>query len=282
MYDGLMIIRPFTEADISWALERIDAEGWTPSRPVLEAIVAHDPDGCFVAEVDGAPAGMVTSTRYAATAWVGHLVVLPGLRRHGIGSSLIEHALEHLRRAGARTVRIEADTPGLSIYRRLGFREEIESLRFRLVDPPSPTSTQEPILELEIEEAAVLDTPVFGDERRRLLGLLHEKTTCAYMIRKDDRVQGYVMALPTERGISIGPLVARTPRAAWDLLAATLVSDEPTTYTIGIPAPCARAAGIVGDIGFEPRPPSLRMVLGDPGPPGDPACIYAIASGATG
>lgn len=277
-----MHIRPFTPSDVPWALERIGAEMWTASRPSLEAILAADPDGCFIAEIDDAPAAMITSTTYGASAWVGHLIVLPELRRGGLGAGLMKHAIDQLHSRGVRTIRLEADPPGVSIYRSLGFTDEFESLRFHLTDPPCPSSTEEPILELDLEAASAFDAPRFGDDRSRLLGLLHERAACAYMVRKNDRINGYVMALPTETGLFVGPLVARNTRAAWDLLAATLVSEDLGTLTIGIPAPNTRAHSIVRDLGFEPGPSCLRMVLGEPVASGDPSSIFAIANGATG
>jgi hypothetical protein len=194
----------------------------------------------------------------------------------------MEHALDRLRSVGVRTVRLEADPPGVPIYRRLGFRDEFESLRFRLEDPPSPSSTADPILELDLDAVAAFDAPLFGDDRSRLLSRLHERAACAYMIVRDDLLRGYVMALPTRKGLFIGPLVARTTRTAWDLIAAALVSDEPGTITIGVPSPNAEACSMVRDLGFKSAAPSLRMVLGDPIAAGDPRTIFGIANGATG
>lgn len=277
-----MKVRLLTTDDVPWAMERISAEGWAPSRPSFEAILAHDPEGCFVAEIDGVRGAMVTTTRYGATAWIGHLIVLPELRRRGLGTRLMRHALDHLHAGGIRTIRLEADPPGVSIYRRLGFVDEFESLRFRITDPQNPSSTADPISDLDPDLVAAFDAPLFGDDRSRFLRLLSERAAFAFMIRSYDETSGYVMALPTDSGVFIGPLVALTPRSAWDLLAASLASCESGTMTIGIPSPNLKAVGIVRDLGFEPRPPSIRMVLGGPVASGRRETIFAIANGATG
>lgn len=66
-------VRPFTEQDIDFALTQTGREDWDATRHLFELCLAHDPDGCFVAQSLGRPIGMITTTRHARTAWIGNL-----------------------------------------------------------------------------------------------------------------------------------------------------------------------------------------------------------------
>ena len=57
-------------------------------------------EGCFIAEVDNRRVRMITTTRYARSAWVGNLIVVPERRRQGIGETLMAHAIDLLKRCG--------------------------------------------------------------------------------------------------------------------------------------------------------------------------------------
>jgi ribosomal protein S18 acetylase RimI-like enzyme len=117
-----------TVDDVDFALAQTSREGWDTTSGVFDTLLAHDPDGCFLAEQRGEPVGMVTTTVFEKSAWIGNVIVPPEHRRRGIGEELTRHALTDL---CIRTVRLEADPPGVGIYRRLGFKDEFESLRFR-------------------------------------------------------------------------------------------------------------------------------------------------------
>jgi ribosomal protein S18 acetylase RimI-like enzyme len=82
----------------------------------------------FVAVADDLPVGMVFA-RCGATpdpAFLGGMWVSPELRRHGIGRSLVQHALAFLRSAGQVEVSLwvtRGHSEVLGFYRSLGFRE---------------------------------------------------------------------------------------------------------------------------------------------------------------
>ena len=79
-------LRLFRETDIDFALSETKREGWDPTRETFEIHLAHDPEGCFIA-VDGDDAvGMITTTRYEKTGWIGELIVTPESRGRGIGT----------------------------------------------------------------------------------------------------------------------------------------------------------------------------------------------------
>ena len=126
----MTVIREFEPDDVDFALRQKRREGWAVNRERFEAYLAHDPNGCFLAIDGDEPVGMVTTTCFGASAWIGNLIVEPGIRGRGVGRALMEHGLDYLRGRGASTVRLEGDPPGIPLYRKLGFVDEFESCRF--------------------------------------------------------------------------------------------------------------------------------------------------------
>jgi hypothetical protein len=83
--------------------------------------------------------------------------------------------------------------------------------------------------------------------------------------------------MPTADGVNLGPFLATDGNSARDLLHASFGG----VTTVGLPASNREGAALMRDLGFEPRPSSIRMFLG-PRPVQNAACIYGIANGATG
>ncbi len=275
-------IRPFTAADIDFALVQTAREGWPSSRAWFSALLEHDPDDAFVVEDGGAPVAMITMTRYRDTGWVSNLIVVPEARRRGLGTRLMELALDRLADGGLRTVRLEADPPGVGIYRRLGFVEEVESLRFRHPGGDLPWPADAGVLEEIGADEARFDEPRFGDDRARLLRSLLRRARSAHAVRRGARLAGYALTVPTTGGVHLGPCVADGPETARRLAAAAARAAGGAPVTLGVLASRGDWRGDLEAAGFVAAPSSLRMWWGRPPAPGDPAAVFAIANGAMG
>jgi len=276
-------IRLLVPADLDFAVAQSEREGWTTSRAWFEALLTHDPDGCFVVEAGGERVGLATTTRFAATGWIGNLIVVPAHRRGGLGSRLFAHCLESLRAAGVATVRLEADPPGVNIYRRFGFVDEFTSLRFRREGPASGGA--EGVIRLDAAAQPALarcDRTAFGDDRARFLGLLLERAEAAFGVTGSDGLAGYALVMPTLGGLHVGPVVADAPAMAADLLRACLAAAAGRLVTIDVPEPNRSAVACVRGLGFTETAPCLRMVRGVAQPGGDVGRNVALATGATG
>lgn len=93
------------------------------------------PQGVFVAEIEGAIVGYI-STRLDPATRVGHipnLAVDPDTRGQGIGTALIKHAMAWLREQGmvlARIETLEQNARGQALYPRFGFREVARQIHY--------------------------------------------------------------------------------------------------------------------------------------------------------
>ncbi len=276
-------IRIFNQDDIEFALAQTEREDWDPTAELFDACLAHDPDGCFIAEIDRQRVGMVTTTRHGQSAWIGNLIVPPECRRQGIGRRLMSRSMAHLSDRGVRTIRLEADPPGVRLYRRLGFIDEFESLRFQR--PGGRIATQGVtgrIAPSDLPAVAAFDAQHFGDDRARLLTLLYQRSRATYGLQESGRMRGYAFAGPSRVGIRIGPWLAVDYRAAETLLQSILGDWPDTALILGVPGPNHDATILLESYGFERLPSSYRMLHGRRAAAGHHESIFAITNGAMG
>ena len=85
-----MQIRLMREADIDFALQMTSTEGWSSTRLDFEELLQFDPEGCFVAEVDEIPIGMVCSCPYDGFGFVSNLIVDREYRYKQYGTILMK------------------------------------------------------------------------------------------------------------------------------------------------------------------------------------------------
>ena len=96
---------------------------------------ARDPEGIFVAEIDGMAVGYVSSwmDHEVGMGYIPNIAVASGYRGQGIGRKLLEHVMEALRRQGMSHVRIETlaeNSIGEHLYTSLGFEEITRQIHF--------------------------------------------------------------------------------------------------------------------------------------------------------
>ena len=278
-----MKIRPFTKEDIHFAVSQAKREGWATGRPYFELHLEHDPAGAFIAWEDNRRLGMITATKFAASGWLGNLIVEPDYRSRGIGRTLMETGFEYLRGRGTRTIRLDADPPGIPLYRSMGFVEEYESSRYSwkgAID--KPTGYVWPFTPDDLPEAALLDYRCFGDNRRDLLELMLGQVREAYVTRDGKRLSGFLYLIQSSTGLRIGPCCAETADDAGALLTTALAASGGSTAGLGITALNEQGRGLLLSLGFVPTPPCLRMIWGQKTTASNPESYYAIAGGAVG
>lgn len=117
---------------------------WRKAR-YIEEDVREQPDGVFVAEMEGEVVGYITTRRdnESGIGLIPNMAVAVGLRGQGIGRRLIHHALDSFRRHGlsyARIETLEQNPVGQSLYPSFGFREIARQIHYGLwlEDEPAP------------------------------------------------------------------------------------------------------------------------------------------------
>ena len=91
-------IRQMRKEDLTFAAECTKAEGWvSENRDMLDSFFLNDPEGCLVAEEDGRQVGICIATNYISYGFIGELIVRPDVRGVGIGTALLNKAVEFLK-----------------------------------------------------------------------------------------------------------------------------------------------------------------------------------------
>ena len=123
-------IRTLKESDIPAAQRLRELAKWNQVDQDWRNLLSFEPNGCFVAEMDGRVVGSATSTRYVPNSgagsfgWIGMVLVDPDYRRHGIGSTLLKRCIQYLKDCGVETVKLDATPMGKLVYEKLGFHDE--------------------------------------------------------------------------------------------------------------------------------------------------------------
>lgn len=276
-------IRTFNVDDIPFALEQTRREGWDTTNDLFDVCLENDSHGCFVAESGGRSVGLITTTRHTHTGWIGNLIVSPDARSRGVGRVLMRCAIARLESENISTIRLEADPPGVPLYRSLGFVEEYETPRFlRGASRCAETRECDAIQPRDLSQIADFDAAYFGDDRGRLLAALHRQARATCLVRDGGKLRGYAFAVPSLFGARIGPCVAADAATAESLLTSLLADLAGDDVILAAPAPNRAAGPLLESLGFREQPSCLRMVLGERACSGQPEFIYSLANGAMG
>ena len=100
------------------------------SREGVARLLARNPGTCFVAEEDGALAGVILSGQDGRRGYVYHMAVAEECRRQGVGSRLVEQALAALKAEGINKVALlvfNRNEAGNAFWEKQGFalREDV-------------------------------------------------------------------------------------------------------------------------------------------------------------
>ena len=106
-----------------------DGVGLNPADDSEEGIgryLQRNPDTCFVAREQGGVVGAILSGHDGRRGYLYHLAVDGKARRNGVGSALVQAAVEALRRQGIRKaalVAFEDNAPGNAFWAAQGFTQ---------------------------------------------------------------------------------------------------------------------------------------------------------------
>jgi hypothetical protein len=227
-------------------------------------LLALEPSGCFVAELDGTPAGTVMTCRFGKVAWIAMMLVAADKRRRGVGRTLMFRVMDALEFWGVRSVRLDATPLGRPLYESLGFKAETTFVRHQGVLPPAEGAEELPELRLAdvFGGISALDFEVTKTDRGRLLRRIAEEyPESLRVVIEGGRVTGFLMARPGANARQLGPCIADEragPRLLEDArqryLGETVLFDVPKGHTA--------AESIVVSWGLSPSRELVRMGYG--------------------
>lgn len=282
--ESAFAIRTWTQADLTYVVESVQREGWGHARRDVERCWNLEPNGCFIAESDNKLVGHIFSVLFGEIGWIGLLIVNPEKRGKGIGAALMEAAINYLEENGAKTIKLEAVEEAAPLYRRLGFVDAFDSLRFRGTPGRNEKQPHRPetaflMHENDISEVAEFDAQYFGANRLSILRRLYgDFSQYCFAAKENQRINGYIMARKTLDELWLGPWVCADSQVAGFLFDALFesVRKEATYLRLGFPALNTNARKLVEKLGFHLVGKSIHMIRGDRKNQGDVTCIYGI------
>lgn len=269
-----------TPVDVAAGMRLKEIAGWNQTKEDWERFLRAEPEGCFVAEWNGQVAGTVTTIVYENRfAWIGMVLVDPQLRGKGIGTALLQKALDHLDAKKVPCVKLDATPQGKPIYARLGFQSEYEIERHSLtreIGPKDSPATVSGGAE-KLEALLKMDSEVFGADRSALLRSLADSAPELVTIaRHEGTVQGFALGRKGSRADHLGPWVASNALAAREVLEGFLLHSRRQVVFVDVVRDNPWAPALLAGNGFQFSRTLTRMYRGENGHPGRPDLLCAI------
>jgi predicted N-acetyltransferase YhbS len=258
-----MIVRAMTAADIPAGLRLCRGSNWNQLEDDWRFFLEHGGAALAVRRDDvvGSVAWLPFGNNFA---WLSMMLVDTAERRSGIGSQLMEAALEGI---GNLRVRLDATPAGEPLYRRFGFEGEYQLERTKVVPGQHrPSPRVRAMEEADLPAVFARDREVFGADRSELLADFYRRAPELAWTADG----AYCFGRPGYRYWQIGPVVADCGEAAREVVEGCLAAHGGRTFAIDIPQ---RAGGLA----FPVERPFLRMSRGVPRPHGIPEQVFAIA-----
>ncbi len=281
-----MIIRNFNLSDINFAFKCTKAEGWLgESHEDFESFFAYDRNGCFIAEADEKKIGLCVAVKYQEYGFIGELIVIKEMRKHGIGRRLLEHAINYLHDNGIQNILLDADLSAVSLYEKAGFRKICQSLRLNGKINGTNYSNIRHIKPDEFETINKIDRRIFGDDRNFFLN--RQMTMYPKMSKvmiQNNQITGYIFSRQGNGVISIGPWIvlkgAENPGHLLESMASEFGNE---ILRIGVLETNLEAMKTIQSFkSFENYEPSWRMALGPSSELGMDHQSYAVGSASKG
>ena len=221
----------------------------------------------FAVERDGMLAATAAIMPYGADfAWIGMVLTRKRFRGQGLGTALLNHCIARLDNLG-RVALLDATPLGEPLYRKLGFAPIEGWARWQGRHDGAP---RQRCVE-DTASAIDMDRQAFGANRSKLL--MHFVARGHFCLNTPD---GGCFLRDGDRAWQIGPISARSPSAATDLLRAAIETVDGEVF-VDVPDRAVEMIELLTELGFARQRPFLRMVRGEPPANATGFMHYALA-----
>jgi len=282
----------------------IDLTGWDEARDDIKRTMLN-PNSTYITVIDNETAEMIGITlavSFGQIGVIGHVIVNPNFRGMGIGQELMNEAMRILEFQGCKTIKLDAVEKAKTLYERVGFVFELNSLRYKITienlsnlnDLITKTKKYEqkfPVINCKEDDLVQIieaDKEFFGGNRENLLFPLFEDfPEFSFITRdKDDSLAGYLFGTFQNGVLKLRIGIADSFESTMDLLRAALeavkTKEEVQTIALGILENSIWGIKVLKELGFEQTSYSLRMYYGVKTPSTTNPVIFAIGDPAKG
>jgi GNAT superfamily N-acetyltransferase len=210
-------IRRVGITQLSEVMDWAEQEGWNPGRADAECFFETDPEGFFMAFVNGIPAGSICAVSYGVRhGFIGLFIVRPELRGGRIGIELGRKALDRL---AGRTIGIDGVEAKIKNYQAFGFRIAYNNVRYEGVTArPSMKSRALNAEDVPFKRLSDYDSSRFFTSRPAFLSRwIRQPSGAALVLADGGKISGFGVIRLCRKGYKIGPLFAEGFAAAEEL-----------------------------------------------------------------
>jgi GNAT superfamily N-acetyltransferase len=273
---GAATFRAMGPDDVPSGLALCRQSGWNQAEADWRLLL--EPPSVFrVAEQQGRVVGCAGGMVYGSElAWICMVLVERSARGQGLGTRLVTEVLERLPPVDA--VGLDATPKGEPVYSRLGFTGASALARLEAtVSPTTAPSGPRPITEADLPALLARDRAVFGADRGRILrSALADAPEYAWCLGEGGaRAPAYCLGRRGANAAQIGPVVASSPEAALDVVAAAVARHTGQRLFLDAPAWGEWRSALERRFGFREQRPFTRMYRGV-APRSRPEQSYAV------
>ena len=264
---GDLNIRTMRADEIALAADWAAAEGWNPGLADAACFATVDPQGWFIAELDGAPAATVSCVNYDDRfAFLGFYMVRAELRGRGLGLRIWNAAMAH---AGSRVIGLDGVVAQQQNYKKSGFKFAYANVRYggTVAAPDVQRAGVIAMAEVPLAFVEAYDATVFPAPRTAFLrAWISSPGHVGRALVRDGQLAAWGVIRRCRKGNKIGPLVADDRDAAEAVLAALLTSAGSGEIFLDVPSVNRDALALAQNLGLAPVFETARMYTG-PMPP---------------
>ncbi|MFT3701730.1 MAG: GNAT family N-acetyltransferase [Agriterribacter sp.] len=270
----------FTEADIEAGLSLCRSNAWNQVESDWRLLLNVSAAGCRVIKHEDQVIGSVSTISYNHFfSWVGMLLVDPAFQRRGIGTQLLNTALEILSKE--ETIKLDATPAGRELYLQLNFTDEYTLMRMQAATPliaEADNRLVKPMNENFLSLISETDQLVFGADRKLLLqGFRDGAPEYAMVVEEKGKIVGYCLGRKGYSFDQIGPVIADDIAIAKHLATAAFRNVKGKPVIIDALLHNEDWVHWLKKMGFTDQRPFIRMYKGLNRHPGEPRKQYAIA-----
>lgn len=279
MLDDTIQFRVMTAEDIPAGLSLCRLARWNQSQRDWELFLTLSPAGCRVAVKGGQVVGTVTTVSYENfVSWIGMVLVDPAERRQGVGTKLLNEALNVLK--DQPLIGLDATPAGREVYLKLGFTDECRLSRMETIVAglaADVTNPARPMTEADLPKVFELDRNVFGADRSQTLEWLFAAApNLAWVLPCEAGIVGFVFGRHGFNFEHLGPVVAENVQTARQLVSACLAGQAGKPFIVDAAHHEPEWLSWLESVGFKEQRPFIRMFRGEAKRPGMPEKQFAI------
>jgi GNAT superfamily N-acetyltransferase len=232
-------VRAMNQGDIPSAMDLCYSEGWNQTEKDWRLLLDNPANICIVIEAGKRIIGTSTALNHSdKVAWIGMVLIDKEFRGRGAGRLIFDHLLKKLEHFDS--VKLDATPAGYPVYFKSGFTDELTIYRMttsscRDLSRADFCADVENITVENISEIIKYDENIFGVNRKYVLEtLLKNYPEKAFLIKRNNKICGYVMGRDGTRFNYIGPAFAQTSDDARALVGKALapMNNKPVALDI--------------------------------------------------